>query len=235
MPAAKGTVKKKTVAKKPSVKKKTATKKMTVKTTQSKKPVAKTSAVKKSTEKKTTATMVTKRTVSKPSTIQDYVKIHASNNGMKFETTKDKGKVFEDFTKMLLKDNGYKIRIGETETSGDHGIDLVVTKTKSVRSDDLFSDKYDETVSYIVQCKYKESGNIGEPIIRDLAGTVSNSRYKNPVGMCVTTGEYTVEAKNYAKKSKIMLLDGKKLLEMYNKKKKEPTKKPRKTEDSSWW
>ena len=60
-------------------------------------------------------------------------------------------------------------------------------------------------------------------------------KYKNKVGMCVTTGGFTFDAKETAKKAKIELFDGKKLLEMVEKKSKGSVNKKKKDDDDSWF
>lgn len=99
-------------------------------------------------------------------------------------------KQFENFVLDLYKDKGYNVT--ETPHRGDHGVDGYVEKSGH-RS--------------VVQCKKAES--VGEPILRDLLGTVVAEGCDG--GILVTTGILTrraqqwLRSKNHTFKIKVVL------------------------------
>ena len=180
----------------------------------------------------------TKVKTPKVKTIQDYVMEFADREGLAFDSTHAKGIAFEKFILDLFGRKGYKIKVAETPPSGDHGVDLVISRVRTKRSDDIWGGNEDVTINYMVQCKYKGTGSIGSPIIRDLIGAVNNySRYKNKQGMCITTVSFTFGAKEEARKGKVELFDGKKLLDMVENDSIGKVKKKKKSEDDFgfWW
>jgi restriction system protein len=86
----------------------------------------------------------------------------------------------------------------ETASAGsDHGIDVIVHSVGGEK--------------WIVQCK-RYSGSVGEPIVRDLYGTMLHEGAQK--AYLVTTGSYTTQAKTWADGKPIILYDGEKLVKL---------------------
>lgn len=100
---------------------------------------------------------------------------------------------FEKIISTLFKKMGYEVLL--TKTSRDEGIDLIITKNgrKSV-----------------VQCK-RYTGNVGQPIVRDLYGSMIHNRAEN--AYLITTGLFSLPAQTWASGKPIYLVDGKMLIE----------------------
>ena len=102
---------------------------------------------------------------------------------------------FENWVAMLFQLIGYKVR--NTQEVADHGIDLLVS---------------DGHVPYgLVQCK-RYRGTVGEPVVRDLYGTLVHENAD--FGWLVTTGGISRQARGWANGKPIELWDGQKLVEM---------------------
>jgi len=102
---------------------------------------------------------------------------------------------FENWVAMLFQLIGYKVK--NTQEVADHGVDLFVS---------------DGHVRYgLVQCK-RYRGTVGEPVVRDLYGTLTheNADY----GWLVTTGGISRQARGWANGKPIELWDGQKLVEL---------------------
>lgn len=102
---------------------------------------------------------------------------------------------FENLTHQLLLKIGFNVE--QTKASRDGGIDLIA-----------YSDKPFFKGKYIIQCK-RYAGTVGEPIIRDLYGVVSNERANK--GILITTGNFSNSALDFAKDKNLELIDGIKL------------------------
>ncbi len=103
---------------------------------------------------------------------------------------------FEAWTGMLFMLLGYRLQSSHTVTSADHGIDLEVSSPR---------------IRYgLVQCK-RYRGTVGEPIVRDLYGTMAHQRAE--FGWLVTTGGVSRQARDWAGGKPIELWDGQKLVE----------------------
>jgi HJR/Mrr/RecB family endonuclease len=102
---------------------------------------------------------------------------------------------FENWVAMMFQLIGYKVK--NTQEVADHGVDLFVS---------------DGHVRYgLVQCK-RYRGTVGEPVVRDLYGTLTheNADY----GWLVTTGGISRQARGWANGKPIELWDGQKLVEL---------------------
>lgn len=99
---------------------------------------------------------------------------------------------FEDLTHQLLLKVGFSVE--QTKASRDGGIDLIANSNEP-----FFKGKY------IIQCK-RYTGTVGEPIIRDLYGVVSNERANK--GILITTGNFSNSALEFAKDKNLELIDG---------------------------
>lgn len=139
------------------------------------------------------------------------------DNKLPFSSTHDKGVAFEKFCLVLLQAEGYDIVKAQTASSGDKGIDLIVSKTRIKYSDSIWGDDEKEKTVFAVQCKYKNGVKVGTPIVRDLIGALDGlKRYKKKKAVLMTNSEYTVEALDL-KKSTVILLDGSDLFKSYQK------------------
>jgi HJR/Mrr/RecB family endonuclease len=104
---------------------------------------------------------------------------------------------FENWVAMLFQLIGYKVK--NTQEVADHGIDLLVT---------------DGHVRYgLVQCK-RYRGTVGEPVVRDLYGTLTHENAD--FGWLVTTGGISRQARTWALAGgkPLELWDGQKLVEL---------------------
>ena len=101
---------------------------------------------------------------------------------------------FEVWVGMLFELNGYQVK--NTQYSGDHGIDLVVTLPQLGLG--------------LVQCK-RYRGTVGEPVVRDLYGTLMHERAD--YGWLATTGGISRQAREWAVGKPLDLWDGQKLAE----------------------
>ena len=66
--------------------------------------------------------------------------------------------------------------------------------------------------SYLVQCKHWKVYKVGVKIVRELFGVVTAENAKG--GIVVTSGTFTPEARKFAKKVSIELIDGDRLIKM---------------------
>ena len=102
---------------------------------------------------------------------------------------------FERLTQQLLRECGFKFEV--TKKTGDGGIDGIGT----FKLNGIF------TFNVAFQCK-RYSGSVGASAIRDFRGSLTTDIEK---GFFITTGNFTRDAKEEAKKSgkkQIDLIDG---------------------------
>lgn len=105
------------------------------------------------------------------------------------KTAKQAGIEFEEDVARMFRLYGYNVRM--TPESGDHGIDMMISKSPEYA---------------VVQCKfYKE--RIGEPMIRDFYGAMMADP-GHPIGYFITTSGFTDQAYEWAKGKRIILVDG---------------------------
>ena len=105
---------------------------------------------------------------------------------------------FERWVGMLFELNGYQVK--NTQYTADHGIDLVVSMPQLGLG--------------LVQCK-RYRGTVGEPVIRDLYGTLMHERAD--YGWLATTGGISRQAREWIAGKPIELWDGRKLVEFARK------------------
>lgn len=97
------------------------------------------------------------------------------------EIARMNGTDFEYWVARQYRRQGWRVKhMGQ---SGDHGRDLVLTHPT-------------EGWTAIVQCK-RWSDRVGEPVLRDLLGTVTY--FKARTGICVTTTGYTDPARRWSR------------------------------------
>jgi restriction system protein len=89
---------------------------------------------------------------------------------------------------------GYVVRL--TPFRGDHGVDLIAARQ-------------DERP--IVQCKHRPNRSVGEPVLRDLYGTLHHSAAQH--AYLVTTGSATPAAREWANDKPIDVWDWQYLVE----------------------
>ena len=102
---------------------------------------------------------------------------------------------FETWIGMMFQLNGYRIR--NTPHSGDHGVDIKVARPP--------------VNTGLVQCK-RYRGTVGEPIVRELYGTLIHERGDR--AWLTTTGAISRKARDWAAGKPIELWDGQKLVEL---------------------
>jgi len=103
---------------------------------------------------------------------------------------------FEQLTGEFFRRGGYEV----AEQGGprpDGGVDLVVTKSRQ---------------RYLVQCKHWRSQQVGVSVVRELNGVVSAEGAAG--GLVVTGGQFTREAREFARKARIELIDGEALADL---------------------
>ena len=104
-------------------------------------------------------------------------------------------KEFEDVTGELFRQRGY--RVEEMLGGGaDGGVDLRLKKGNQLT---------------LVQCKRWKKNKVGLPIIRELLGAMTAESADK--GILVTTSTYTSEARSFAQKQGIQLINGAQLTE----------------------
>lgn len=102
---------------------------------------------------------------------------------------------FEALVAALFRAYGYDADI--VGGSSDHGVDVLVT--------------VDDDEKWVVQCK-RYSGSVGEPVVRDLFGTMSHEGAQR--AYLITTGVFTRQARDWAKGKPIVLYDGEALVKL---------------------
>lgn len=105
---------------------------------------------------------------------------------------------FEEAVGRMLKAYGYQ-DVQHTGQSGDKGVDLRAVSPSGER--------------IIVQCKkYTRDKSVGTPELQRFLGAVTDQKAQR--GMFVTTSFYTEQARDYAVKNRIDLVDGKQIVAM---------------------
>lgn len=99
---------------------------------------------------------------------------------------------FEQFVGHLYEQQGYRVFL--TGVTGDEGVDLLLTRGA-------------ETT--VVQCK-RYAGTVGQPVVRDLFGTMMHNQAQKAV--LVTTGTISKAAEEWAVGKPIELVDGHELM-----------------------
>lgn len=105
---------------------------------------------------------------------------------------------FEKMVVELYSLNGYKAK--RTGKIGDHGVDVIVQTPKGE--------------NWVVQCK-RWRGAVGEPVVRDFFGAMHHE--KADQGVLVTTGTFTLQAREWAKGKPLKLVDGSEFLTTWKK------------------
>lgn len=104
------------------------------------------------------------------------------------------GTQFEEFVASLFRNLGYVTQL--TPGSGDHGVDILIRKAGQLGA---------------VQCK-RWTDAVGEPVIRDFLGSMLSA--SATVGYVAATTTFTDQARAFAHKHSIQLLDLDALLRM---------------------
>ena len=81
--------------------------------------------------------------------------------------------------------------------NGDHGVDVVVMTGEGEK--------------WVVQCK-RYSGSVGEPVVRDLYGTMLHEEAQR--AYLITTGSFTRQATEWVQEKPIVLYDGEGLVKL---------------------
>lgn len=96
---------------------------------------------------------------------------------------------FETLVAVLFKAYGHRVEV--VGGSSDHGVDVAVMTGQGEK--------------WVVQCK-RYSGSVGEPVVRDLYGTLLHEEAQRAYLM--TTGSFTQQALEWAEGKPIVLYDG---------------------------
>lgn len=102
---------------------------------------------------------------------------------------------FEELIAVLFRAYGYQAKV--SGGNSDHGVDVIVHPS--------------ENEKWIVQCK-RYSGSVGEPLVRDLFGTMLHEEAARAYLM--TTGSFTRQAGDWALGKPIVLYDGEALVKL---------------------
>jgi hypothetical protein len=104
---------------------------------------------------------------------------------------------FEEWISRLLSRMGFVPQL--TAATGDGGVDVIATLNRPIVGG-----------RYLFQCKRYGPGNIvGSPAVRDFFGAVMAD--KAVKGIFITTSDFSVQAREFAEKAGIELIDGKEL------------------------
>lgn len=106
------------------------------------------------------------------------------------------GHAFEGLVVDLLR--AMSLRVKRSKLSADRGIDAI-----AYCDEPLLKGKY------VVQCK-RQTAPVGEPVLRDLYGTVMSERAAK--GILVTTSDFTQGARRFAQDKPIELISGSELI-----------------------
>ncbi len=104
---------------------------------------------------------------------------------------------FEVVVAQLFKAYGHHVE--NVGGNGDHGVDIVVISNRGEK--------------WIVQCK-RYSGSVGEPIVRDLFGTMLHEGAQR--AYLITTGGITKQALEWAEGKPMVLYNGRGLVKLIN-------------------
>lgn len=100
---------------------------------------------------------------------------------------------FETLVAALFKAYGHEAQV--SGGSSDHGVDVIIFNSEGEK--------------WIAQCK-RYSGSVGEPVVRDLYGTMQHEGAQK--AYLITTGTFTAQAADWAEGKPIVLYDGEALL-----------------------
>ena len=102
---------------------------------------------------------------------------------------------FEMLVAELFESYGHQTQIAGG--TSDHGVDVIVQSAQGEK--------------WVVQCK-RYAGSVGEPVIRDLFGTLQHEEAQ--CAYLVTTGGFTTQAQAWAEGKPIVLYDGESLVKL---------------------
>ena len=102
---------------------------------------------------------------------------------------------FETLVARVFKVNGHDVAL--VGGRSDHGVDIMVTNSQGEK--------------WIVQCK-RYNGSVGEPVVRDLYGTLLHEEAQGAYLM--TTGTFTQQAQDWVAGKPIILYDGDALVKL---------------------
>lgn len=103
------------------------------------------------------------------------------------------GLAWQDFERLVgehFRRNGYQV-VERGGSRPDGGVDLVITKSGQ---------------RYLVQCKHWRTQQVGVGVVRELNGVISAEGAAG--GFIATGGQFTREAREFARKTPIELIDG---------------------------
>lgn len=130
------------------------------------------------------------------SSSQDDISKLASDSNSEDLSTSEKGIAFEEYCASLLKLKGYT-SVKMTETTGDHGIDILAEK---------------DDISYAIQCKYY-SGSVGNSAVQEAFS--GKAFYGRDIAVVMTNSTFTTQAMEEAKRIGVKLWDGEKIKDMF--------------------
>jgi len=108
-------------------------------------------------------------------------------------------KRFEELCSLYFEAKGYRVEI--TRQGADGGVDI-----------NLFKNSYSNSKPFgVVQCKAWNSYKVGVKPVRELLGVMAAE--KSPLGLFITSGDYTREAREFSAGKHIKLMDGARLLQ----------------------
>ena len=114
---------------------------------------------------------------------------------------------FEQLCREVFERQGFRVTLTGTSAAdgggagvagsgaGDGGVDLVLER------DDWLGPR-----RFLVQCKHWKAERVGVATVRELQGVVDVERATG--GVCVTSGRYTAEAKTFAERAGVHLING---------------------------
>ena len=116
---------------------------------------------------------------------------------------------FELLVGAALRNAGYRVA-SQALPGPDGGVDLVVEKDRK---------------RALVQCKHWQAKSVGVGVIREIVGVVASRKADG--AMVVTSGRFTDEAKDFAARSGVDLIDGERLQNLIGTGQSRPVEPPR--------
>lgn len=133
---------------------------------------------------------------------QDAIEQTDSPKKKVIENTVKGGHEFEDIVVIALSALGFH-NVRKLSNGPDGGVDIRAEQKTPL-----------STIKFCIECKHQPNSAIGRPIVQKIDSATRNDGADK--GMIISSGSFTAEAKEYAKKVGIELIDGDKLHKIFD-------------------